>query len=323
MRVDWAVCLKDPGAHRKVDALRLPTLVHPFRKQERCSGKPNRREGAQAMSEWTEMVSAEGEDLVVAKDVEAGIRRLILNAPERYNALSLAMIEALDAALRKAFADSEVRAIVLAAQGKGFCAGHDLKEIHAHRQDADGGRAFFVRLFDRCTEMMEAMREGPKIIIAEVQGVAAAAGAQLVASCDIVIAAETARFGVNGINAGLFCSTPMVPLSRDIGRKKALELLVTGRLMSATEAQTAGLVNHVVTSEALSEETLALARRVAAQSARVVALGKRAFYRQLEMSVEDAYAYTRGVIVENLMLEDAVEGICAFVEKREPKWRDG
>ncbi len=274
------------------------------------------------MSERTEKAPARGESLVVSEDVEGGIRRLILNAPERYNALSLAMIEALDDAFSQAFADNSVRAIVLAARGKGFCAGHDLKEIHAHRADADGGKAFFIRLFDRCTEMMEAMRAGPKIIIAEVQGVAAAAGAQLVASCDIVLAAETARFGVNGINAGLFCSTPMVPLSRDIGRKKALELLVTGRLMPATEAERAGLVNHVVAPENLREETLALARRIAAQSAKVVALGKHAFYRQLEMSLEDAYAYTRGVIVENLMLQDAVEGICAFVEKRKPEWRD-
>ena len=264
-----------------------------------------------------------GDDrLVLVERAGDNILRLTLNSPKTYNALSLAMIEALHGALLAAFEDRRVRAIIIAASGRGFCGGHDLKEMHAHRADGDGGRNFYIELFDRCTKMMTAMVEGPKVIIAEVQGIATAAGAQLVASCDMVVASREARFGVNGVNAGLFCSTPMVALSRSIGRKKCIELLTTGRLMDAEEAREAGLVNHVVAPCELSAKALELAEAVAAKSAAVVELGKRAFYRQVEMNMEDAYAYTRGVIVENLLMHDAEEGICAFVEKRPPEWED-
>ena len=256
------------------------------------------------------------------EDAGNGICRLVLNRPASLNALSLEMVEALHGALKMAVTDPAVRVVIIAAEGRAFCAGHDLKELHAHRSDEDGGRAFYVKLFDRCTELMEFIREAPRIVIAQVQGIATAAGAQLAASCDLVVASTQARFGVNGISVGLFCSTPMVPLSRDIGRKKALELLVTGRLMDAEEAAAAGLVNRIAEPEDLAEETELLAAQVAGKSLAALAVGKRAFYRQLEMDIEDAYAYTRGVIVENLMLHDAAEGICAFIEKRRPKWQD-
>ncbi len=260
--------------------------------------------------------------LVRAGMPEDGVARLTLNNPRAFNALSLAMIDELHTALRAAYASEDVRVIIIAAEGRGYCGGHDLKELHAHRADNDGGRAFFIKLFDACTELMTDIVEGPKVVIAQVQGVATAAGGQLAASCDMVVAAREARFGVNGVSSGLFCSTPMVALSRAIGRKKCIELLTTGRLMDAEEARRAGLVNHVTDAESLEEKTLELARMVAEKSAAVVALGKRAFYRQAEMSMEDAYAYTRGVIVENLMMHDAEEGICAFVEKRAPEWKD-
>ncbi len=256
------------------------------------------------------------------EDVGHGICRLVLNRPASLNALSLEMVDALHGALKMAITDPAVRVVIIAAEGRAFCAGHDLKELHAHRKDEDGGRAFYVQLFDRCTELMEFIRKAPRIVIAQVQGIATAAGAQLAASCDLVVASSSARFGVNGISVGLFCSTPMVPLSRDIGRKKALELLVTGRLMDAEEAAAAGLVNRVTEPEDLAEETELLAAQVAGKSLAALAVGKRAFYRQLEMDIEEAYAYTRGVIVENLMLHDAAEGICAFIEKRRPKWQD-
>ena len=256
------------------------------------------------------------------EDAGNGICRLVLNRPASLNALSMEMVEALHGALKMAVTDPAVRVVIIAAEGRAFCAGHDLKELHAHRSDEDGGRAFYVKLFDRCTELMEFIREAPRIVIAQVQGIATAAGAQLAASCDLVVASTQARFGVNGISVGLFCSTPMVPLSRDIGRKKAMELLVTGRLMDAEEAAAAGLVNRIAEPEDLAEETELLAAQVAGKSLAALAVGKRAFYRQLEMDIEDAYAYTRGVIVENLMLRDAAEGICAFIEKRRPKWQD-
>ena len=260
--------------------------------------------------------------LVGARLDDEGILTLTLNRPRSFNALSMAMIAALREAFGAAFADPAVRVIVLAAEGRGFCGGHDLKELHAHRADPDGGRNFYIELFDRCSHLMMAMTMGPKVIIARVQGVATAAGGQLVASCDMAVASDAARFGVNGISSGLFCSTPMVAVSRAIGRKKAMELLTTGRLMEAAEALEAGLINAMSAPGELEEKTRAMARMVAEKSAAVVALGKQAFYRQAEMNLADAYAYTRGVIMENLMMHDSEEGICAFVEKRQPKWTD-
>jgi enoyl-CoA hydratase/carnithine racemase len=253
---------------------------------------------------------------------QAGVLRLTLNRPNERNALSSNLLGALFQAIERAGANDAVRAVVIAANGPGFCAGHDLKEITAHRGDPDGGRRFYEELFANCTRLMTAIRRSPLVFIAEVGGAATAAGCQLVASCDMAVASTLARFGVNGIDSGLFCSTPMVAVARNLPHKLAMELLTTGRLMSAEEAKSAGLVNRVVEPEALSNETDALAARLAKQSRAVLALGKQAFYAQIEMGFDDAYAFTERVIVDNLMMVDAEEGIAAFLARRPPVWKD-
>jgi enoyl-CoA hydratase/carnithine racemase len=253
---------------------------------------------------------------------QAGVLRLTLNRPNERNALSSDLLGALFQAIERAGANDAVRAVVIAANGPGFCAGHDLKEITAHRGDPDGGRRFYEELFASCTRLMTAIRRSPLVFIAEVGGAATAAGCQVVASCDMAVASTLARFGVNGIDSGLFCSTPMVAVARNLPHKLAMELLTTGRLMSAEEAKSAGLVNRVVEPEALSNETDALAARLAKQSRAVLALGKQAFYAQIEMGSDDAYAFTERVIVDNLMMVDAEEGIAAFLARRAPVWKD-
>jgi enoyl-CoA hydratase/carnithine racemase len=253
---------------------------------------------------------------------EAGVLRLTLNRPNERNALSSALLDALLQAIDRAGSNDSVRAVVIAGNGPGFCAGHDLREITAHRGDADGGRHFYERLFASCTRLMSAIRRSPLVFIAEVGGTATAAGCQLVASCDMAVASSAARFGVNGIDSGLFCSTPMVAVARNLPHKLAMELLTTGRLMSAEEAKSAGLVNRVVEPEALRQESDALAARLVKRSRAVLALGKRAFYAQIEMRFDEAYEFTEQVIVDNLMMADAEEGIAAFLARRAPVWKD-
>jgi enoyl-CoA hydratase/carnithine racemase len=253
---------------------------------------------------------------------QAGMLRITLNRPNERNALSSVLLGALLQAIERAGANDAVRAVVIAANGPGYCAGHDLKEITAHRGDPDGGRRFYEELFASCTRLMTAIRRSPLVFIAEVGGTATAAGCQLVASCDMAVASTLARFGVNGIDSGLFCSTPMVAVARNLPHKLIMELLATGRLMSAEEAKSAGLVNRVVDPEALRNETDALAARLAKRSRAVLALGKRAFYAQIEMGFDDAYALTERVIVDNLMMADAEEGIAAFLARRAPVWKD-
>jgi enoyl-CoA hydratase/carnithine racemase len=252
----------------------------------------------------------------------AGVLRLTLNRPQERNALSSALLNMLLQAISQAESNSGVRAVVIAASGPGFCAGHDLREITAHRGDPDGGRRFYEQLFATCTRLMTAVRHSPLIFIAEVGGTATAAGCQLVASCDMAVASTAARFGVNGIDSGLFCSTPMVAVARNLPHKLAMELLTTGRLMGAAEAKAAGLVNRVVEPEALRQESDALAAQLAKRSRAVLALGKRAFYAQIEMNADNAYAFTEKVIVDNLMMADAEEGIAAFLARRAPVWKD-
>ena len=259
---------------------------------------------------------------VVLKHQDGGILRLTMNRPAQRNALSEALIAGLHAAIDEAGADPSVRVVIIAAKGSAFSAGHDLKEIAARRADADRGRAYFHWLMTACSALMQAIVECPKPVIAEVQGPAAAAGCQLVASCDLAIAADTAHFAVPGVNIGLFCSTPMVALSRNVGRKAAMEMLLTGEPITAHEAARLGLVNRAVAPEALERETLALAGRIAAQSAAVVKTGKRAFYAQTEMGLAEAYDYCSRVMVENLLFRDAEEGIGAFISKRTPQWED-
>jgi len=248
------------------------------------------------------------------------VAHLRLNAPEKLNALSDGMLAALQAEFDALREDDTVRAVVLSGTGKAFCAGHDLKEMQAGRQSEDGGAAYFSDLFDRCATMMQTIRALPQPVIAQVHGIATAAGCQLVASCDMAVAAEGTRFGVNGVNIGLFCSTPMVALSRNVPRKQAFEMLTTGAFIDATRAREIGLVNRVVPPEALADEAGALAATVAGKLGAAVRIGKRSFYDQAEMPLAEAYAFTGAAMVENMLLRDTEEGIAAFLEKRKPDW---
>lgn len=216
--------------------------------------------------------------------------------------------------------DPSIRVVILGGTGKAFCAGHDLKEMTQGRQAPDGGRAYFADLFARCARVMTAIRTLPQPVIAQPHGIATAAGCQLVASCDLAIAATGTRFGVNGVNIGLFCSTPMVALSRNIPRKQAFEMLTTGEFIDTDRALALGLINRAVDPDRLEAETDALAAQIAAKLGAAVRIGKRAFYDQLEMPLEQAYAYTGEVMVENMMYRDTAEGISAFLEKRSPDW---
>ena len=247
---------------------------------------------------------------------------LTLNRPDARNSLSEALIAALTETLRIIADDGAIRVVVLGANGPGFCAGHDMKEMTARRSDADRGRAYFKQLMDACAAMMQAIVHLPKPVIAAVQGIATAAGCQLVASCDLAVASEAASFATPGVDIGLFCSTPMVALSRNVPRKQAMEMLLTGEPIPAATARDIGLVNHVVPAGSERAAAITLAQKVALKSAYTVKLGKTAFYRQAEMSLADAYRYASEVMTENMMARDAEEGIGAFIEKREPKWQD-
>jgi enoyl-CoA hydratase/carnithine racemase len=251
-----------------------------------------------------------------------GIALLTLNRPQSRNSLSEALLAALTASLADIAADARARVVVIAANGPAFSAGHDMKEMTTRRSDADRGRAYFKELMDRCAAMMQAIVKLPKPVIACVQGTATAAGCQLVASCDLAVASSAAMFATPGVNIGLFCSTPMVALSRNVSRKAAMEMLLTGDMVSAKEAQRIGLINRVVEPGAERAAALALGRRIAAKSALTVKIGKEAFYRQLEMNLGDAYRYASEVMVENMLTRDAEEGIGAFIEKRTPSWED-
>lgn len=249
-----------------------------------------------------------------------GIAHLNLNAPEKLNALSEAMLDALQGHFDALQGDRSVRAVIISGSGKAFCAGHDLKEMTAGRQAEDGGKAYFKHLFDKCARMMASIPKMPQPVIAQVHGIATAAGCQLVASCDLAVAGQGTQFGVNGVNIGLFCSTPMVALSRNIPRKQAFEMLTTGQFIDADRAMSLGLVNRVVAPDELAAETRALADTVAGKLAVAVKIGKEAFYNQLQMPVEAAYAYAGDVMVTNMLHRDTEEGISAFLEKRPPDW---
>ncbi|MDJ1462355.1 enoyl-CoA hydratase [Nitratireductor sp. GZWM139] len=249
-----------------------------------------------------------------------GIVQITLANPPA-NALSIAMMEALKGALDRARDDDAVRVIVLRSEGKVFCAGHDLKELTAHRADADRGRAFFEKTMLLCSGLMQTIVRHPKPVIAEVSGIATAAGCQLVASCDLAVASETARFATPGVNIGLFCSTPMVALSRNVSRKHAMEMLLTGEMVDAGRAHAFGLVNRVVPQDALNQTVMNFAQTIASKSPLTLKIGKEAFYAQAEMELSQAYDYTVRVMVENMLARDAEEGIGAFIEKRAPEWK--
>jgi enoyl-CoA hydratase/carnithine racemase len=259
---------------------------------------------------------------VLLQEMRGNIAVLTLNRPESRNSLSEGLIAELHAALKRIHDDATVRAVVIAADGPAFSAGHDMKELTARRADADRGRGYFAQMMTACSAMMQAIVHLPKPVVAAVQGVATAAGCQLVASCDLAVASEAATFATPGVDIGLFCSTPMVALSRNVPRKQAMEMLLTGDPISAETAREYGLVNRVVAADTERDAAIALAQNVALKSAYTVKLGKAAFYRQAEMSLEDAYRYAAEVMTENMMARDAEEGIGAFIEKREPKWQD-
>jgi enoyl-CoA hydratase/carnithine racemase len=248
------------------------------------------------------------------------VLRLSLNRPSARNALSSALMGALANALEAAAADTGVRAVIIAAEGSVFSAGHDLKEMNERRAEDDDGASTFAALFTQCSALMQQIVACPKPVIAEVQGTATAAGCQLVASCDLAVASSAARFATPGVDIGLFCSTPMVALSRSVNRKAAMEMLLTGEMVSAEEAQRIGLINRVVAPDKLQAETMTLAQTIAAKPRATVRTGKEAFYRQIEMPLADAYDYASRVMTENMLNAEAEEGICAFLEKRKPRW---
>ncbi|HUK59211.1 MAG TPA: enoyl-CoA hydratase [Stellaceae bacterium] len=245
-----------------------------------------------------------------------GIAFLTLNRPQQRNALSVTLLAALQDAIDAIARDDSVKVVVISGTGPAFCAGHDLKEMRANP-----GRSNYETLFEQCSRVMMSLVRLPKPVIARVHGIAAAAGCQLVATCDLAVASSEARFAVNGINVGLFCSTPMVALSRAVGRKAALEMLLTGDLVSAEHARTIGLVNRVVAPDKLDEEVQALARHIAGKLTLAVAIGKEAFYRQAELGLEEAYAYTGEVMTKNMLARETEEGIDAFIDKRPPPWQ--
>lgn len=263
-----------------------------------------------------ETAAAQDAEAPVLRGDSEGVARLTLNRPKQYNALSLEMMRAILGELETLGKDASIKAVVLEGAGRGFCAGHDLRELRG-----DVRRAFYQEVFETCSRLMLAITRLPQPVIAKVHGVATAAGCQLVATCDLAVAAETARFGTPGVNIGLFCSTPMVALSRNVPRKQAMEMLLTGELADAATAAQWGLINKAVPEAELEAATLNYARTVASKSPHVVKIGKRAFYEQLDVGLAEAYRQTAEVMTENMLAHDAAEGIDAFLEKRTPTWR--
>jgi len=259
------------------------------------------------------------DDILLRRD-ENAIATLTLNRPDALNALSGEMLDALQTTLDEISADRAIRVVVLKGAGKAFCAGHDLKQMTAARQAEDGGRAYFGALFAQCSRVMTSITKLPQPVIAQVHGIATAAGCQLVASCDLAIAARGTRFGVNGINIGLFCSTPMVALSRNIPRKRAFEMLTTGDFIEADRAAELGLINRAVPHEDLEAETNAFAEKLASKLGVAVKIGKESFYKQIEMGLEAAYAFTGEAMAENMLFRDTERGVAAFLDKRKPEW---
>ena len=254
-------------------------------------------------------------DLVLSEQDARGVLKLTLNRPQAFNALSAPLLDALQTALDRAAADPSVRVVVLAAAGKAFCAGHDLKEMRA-----EPSQPYYEQLFAQCGRMMMSIQQLPVPVIARVQGMATAAGCQLVAQCDLAVAARDARFAVSGVNLGLFCSTPSVALSRNLGRKAAFEMLVTGDFISADEALARGLLNRVVDADQLDAEVETLVQRIVSKPRVAIAMGKALFYRQLEVGVQAAYDDAAQTMACNMMDSSALEGVQAFIDKRPPNW---
>ena len=259
------------------------------------------------------------EELLI-RETKENIEILTLNDPKKLNALSEDMLSCLELAFQEISQDRNVKVVILRTSGKAFCAGHDLKQMQLARQCEDKGKKYFNELFRRCGKFMMSIRKLPQPVIASVNGIATAAGCQLVASCDLAIASSDATFGVNGVNIGLFCSTPMVALSRNIGRKKTFEMLITGEFIDAKTAEQQGLINKIVDLKDLKHESFLLAKKIDSKLSSAVKIGKEAFYKQSEMSLENAYEFTAEVMAENMLNRDTNEGINAFIEKRRPDW---
>ena len=265
---------------------------------------------------------ANGQKDLVLEELENGVMRLILNDEKRRNALSENMLDALHEKIMDSAENPKIRVVVISAKGPVFCAGHDLKEITQARDYKDDGIIYFQNLFDKCSEVMKGIVTNPKPVIAEVNGIATAAGCQLVASCDLAIASDASKFATPGVNIGLFCSTPMVALSRNVSNKHAMEMLLTGDMVDSKRAEQIGLINFSCAEKVLSDEVNALAKKIASKSSLTLSVGKRAFYQQSEMTLGEAYAYTAKIMVDNMLKKDAKEGISAFLTKRKPQWQD-
>ncbi len=261
------------------------------------------------------------DNILLTNHHQSGVLTLTLNDVATRNSLSERMLMALSDALDAAVNDADVRVIVIASNGPAFSAGHNLKELTAGRDADDNGRAYFAKIMNLCAQMMQKIVNHPKPVIAQVSGVATAAGCQLVASCDLAIAEESALFSTPGVNIGLFCSTPMVALSRNVSKKRAMEMLLTGDMVNASRAAEIGLINYAVAADELEGATMALAQKIASKSAMTVATGKTAFYQQAQMNLDEAYDFAAQVMVDNMLAHDAKEGIGAFIEKREPRWK--
>ncbi len=267
-------------------------------------------------------VHTSADTTVLLRERDGPLAILTLNRPAARNSLSEGLLIALSEAWHDIAADKTVRAVVLSANGPAFCAGHDMKELTARRSDTDGGRAYFRTIMTTCSAMMQQIVHLPQPVIAAVSGVATAAGCQLVASCDLAVASSNAKFATPGVDIGLFCSTPMVALSRNVSRKHAMEMLLTGDMVQAERAAEIGLINRVVPAGEELNAAIALAKQIASKSSYTLKIGKQAFYQQAEMTLAAAYAHASEVMTENMMARDAEEGICAFIDKRKPTWED-
>ena len=259
---------------------------------------------------------------LVEIELKRKILNLTLNNPDHQNTLSEEMIKELDKNLQDAAKDNNVKVIILSSKGPVFCAGHNLKDLSSKRSDPDKGRSYFDKIFKSCSNLMINIIKNPKTIIASVNGIATAAGCQLVASCDLAYASTAAKFATPGVNIGLFCSTPMVALSRNVNKKSSMEMLLTGDLIEASKAKEIGLINDVFSSEKLVEKVFEVAEKISSKSMETLKIGKEAFYKQKEMTIEEAYNYTSSVMIENMLKKDSEEGISAFIEKRKPVWED-
>jgi enoyl-CoA hydratase/carnithine racemase len=261
-------------------------------------------------------------DILKIDQTQTGVLRLILNDPDNKNALSDQMMHQLHQCISDASSNNSVKVIIIAAVGDVFCSGHNLKDITKARANADDGKEYFSDLFDLCSSLMQMITTCSKPVIAEINGVATAAGCQLVASCDLAIASDQSKFATPGVNIGLFCSTPMVALSRNVSKKDSMKMLLTGDMVDAAEAKRISLINDHVSAEKLNDSVMHLAEKIATKPLSTVQIGKEAFYRQYEMSLSDAYDYTSIVMTENSLADDAKEGIASFLEKRDPVWKD-